>query len=79
MIINQMNGTYRVKASNLQQLNQVARDIMDTFDSCELQYIKRALNGRADELARTAAETRKGRTKRRLDDDDGDDDDSEED
>lgn len=51
LLINQLNGRYRVKTPHLQPLHARVRDLAAGFDSVEYEHVRRELNGEADRLA----------------------------
>lgn len=54
LVINQLNGTYKVKSDNLRSLHETATELLSTFDTFQLQHIPRELNQVADALANVA-------------------------
>src|SRR5438067_8636781 len=50
LLVNQINGDYRVKNPALKQLYDEARDLMRQFDSVKVSHVRREFNRRADEL-----------------------------
>lgn len=51
LVIEHMNGTWKVKATNLKQLYNEAKELSSSFASITFKWIPRTLNIRADELA----------------------------
>ena len=51
LVIQQMNGKYKVKSQNLIKLYLRARKSVESFHSIEFQHVYRIDNKRADELA----------------------------
>lgn len=51
LLINQLTGLYRVKASHLQPLHRQARGLAAGFDSIEFEHVRRERNTEADRLA----------------------------
>jgi ribonuclease HI len=51
LVINQMNGKYKVKSSNLLLLYQKAKQLEKRFESISYNHIYRKYNKKADELA----------------------------
>lgn len=58
LIIKQVTGEWACKKDHLKPLYKKARDLIKEFDSIKFQYIPRADNGRADELANIAMDRR---------------------
>ena len=56
LIINQMIGTYKVKAENLLPLHKEAMELSKRFRIITFNHIKRELNKQADKLANSALE-----------------------
>jgi ribonuclease HI len=54
LIVKQMKGEYRVRNPGLQVLYAEAKDLMESFENCELSHIMRKENKRADWLANIA-------------------------
>jgi ribonuclease HI/probable phosphoglycerate mutase len=54
LIINQMTGTYKVKAENLLPLYTEAMELSKRFRIIKFNHIKRELNKQADKLANSA-------------------------
>ena len=54
LIINQMNGIYKVKAENLIPLHKQAKELVAKFDFIHFVHIKREFNKEADRLANKA-------------------------
>jgi ribonuclease HI len=50
LLVNQINGEYRVKNPDLKQLYDEARALMGQFDSVRVSHVRREFNDRADEL-----------------------------
>jgi len=51
LVINQMNGVYKVNSLNLLPLYEIAKNLEKKFDSISYKHIYRKYNKRADELA----------------------------
>lgn len=51
LLINQLTGRYRVKASHLQPLHREVRELLGTFDHVDLEHVPRERNAAADHLA----------------------------
>jgi ribonuclease HI len=54
LVINQLKGLWAVKADNLKRLNILAKEIIKKFDNIKLEWIKREMNSKADEMASKA-------------------------
>lgn len=55
LLVNQMNGSYRVKQAHLQELHQQAMQIIQReFPDFQIRHIPRTMNGEADGLAKKA-------------------------
>jgi ribonuclease HI len=54
LVVKQISGDYNVKSEHLVALNQRVKVLSETFDSFSLNYIPRAENFRADQLANCA-------------------------
>jgi ribonuclease HI len=50
LLVNQINGEYRVKNPDLKQLYDEARNLMRQFDAVRVSHVRREFNRRADEL-----------------------------
>ena len=50
LMVKQMNGEYRVKNADLQELYKEAVELRKRFDSVALKHVRREQNRRADEL-----------------------------
>lgn len=57
MILNQVDGSYKVKNANLKQLHLEARNLLLNIPKHILEYIPRAQNARADQLSNEAMDT----------------------
>jgi ribonuclease HI len=57
LIVNQMNGVYKVKHPGLQPLHQQAKELSRQFDQVAFRHIPRAQNKRADQLYNAALDT----------------------
>ncbi len=58
LILRQLDGKYRVKSPTLLSYYREALDLVREFDSAETGHIERSRNGRADELANLAMDSR---------------------
>jgi ribonuclease HI len=56
LMVNQLNGLYRVRDEKLKKLYQRALDLLRQFDSYRIAHIKREQNQVADRLANEAIE-----------------------
>jgi ribonuclease HI/probable phosphoglycerate mutase len=54
LVVNQLNGTYRVKNKNLLKYNLAARDLLSTIGTYKVKHIDRSENKLADQLANEA-------------------------
>jgi len=54
LMVNQINGTYRVKAANLKPLHKEAKELLSGFASYRIRQIPRDKNKVADQLASAA-------------------------
>jgi ribonuclease HI len=52
LLVNQINGTYKIKNLNLRPLWKRSKEILSQFDNYRVKYVKRQLNKEADSLAR---------------------------
>src|SRR6185312_8057291 len=48
LVVNQMNGFYKVKNQELAPLHQQLKDLADSFEKVSFTYIPRALNAESD-------------------------------
>jgi Reverse transcriptase-like len=62
LIVKQMNGEYRVKNTELQDLYRQASELRNRFDGVTLTHVRREMNKRADFLCNEALD---GRPRRR--------------
>jgi len=58
LLVEQLNGRYRVKSEHLLPLWQQARKELQKFEAHAISHIDRALNSQADRLARQAIDQR---------------------
>ena len=58
LVINQMNGIYKVKNKNLLELYNYAKQLCTNFRHIEFNHVYRKCNKRADKLANLALETK---------------------
>ncbi len=54
LVVNQVNGTYRVRSLDLKPFNQEALKLLQRFKRYSINYIPRERNREADSLANTA-------------------------
>jgi ribonuclease HI len=54
LVVNQINGTYRVKNDNLKVLMRDVRKLLSYFDSYTVEHVDRSRNHIADRLANEA-------------------------
>lgn len=52
LLVNQINGKYKVKAKNLQPLFNQVLDVLDEFETFKVSWIPREENSSADNLAK---------------------------
>lgn len=61
LILQQVEGNFKVKATNLKQYHDEAMSLSKEFASFQTSHIERARNARADELANEAIDTKQNR------------------
>jgi len=54
LLVNQLNGSFKVKDAKLKRLYERAKELKDRFESCTIEHVFREDNIRADELANAA-------------------------
>jgi ribonuclease HI len=54
LVVEQMNGAYRVKEPGLKPLHERAKALVAEFPEVEIKHVERELNKRADHLANMA-------------------------
>ena len=54
LVVEQINGNFKVKSDNLKKLNSDAVNLLKKFDSISIKHIYREQNKRADQLANMA-------------------------
>jgi len=54
LVIEQLNGNYKIKSENLKPLYKQATHLISNFPVVKIIHIPRKLNGRADELSNQA-------------------------
>ena len=57
LVIQQMNGKFRVNADHIKPLHMTAKNIIRNFDSIQFVHVYRHLNQRADELSNMGLES----------------------
>jgi ribonuclease HI len=57
LVIQQMNGKFRVNAEHIKPLHATAKNIIRNFDSIQFVHVYRHLNQRADELSNMGLES----------------------
>jgi ribonuclease HI len=60
LLANQINGSYKVKNSNLKILMQEVRSLLSSFSSVSVKHVLRCHNARADKMANLAIDEHKG-------------------
>eukprot|EP00953_Heterococcus_sp_UTEX-ZZ885_P020748 11608-Heterococcus_DN1.PRE.2 len=63
LVVQQVLGRYKVKATNLVPLHEKAVALASKFDELHITHIERALNGHADALANEAMDSRQTTTR----------------
>lgn len=58
LVVEQMNGKYRVKEPRLQILHREAKDLLDGFRDVSIVHVEREGNKRADMLANKAIDAK---------------------
>jgi ribonuclease HI len=61
LLVRQMNGDYRVKNADLQELYGRAQHVLRSFESVTLRHVRREANHRTDELCNRVLDTAMGR------------------
>ncbi len=56
MMVNQLNGVYKVKNSDLLPMYLDIKDLLKNFEACAFMYVKREQNAEADMLANRAVD-----------------------
>ena len=54
LVVQQVNGKYKVKSKNLKELYSQCTNLMEKIDNLEIHHVPREQNKRADELANIA-------------------------
>ena len=54
LVVEQMNGVYRVRDPRMQDLNARAKSLLKSFAHVEIKHVEREQNARADYLANLA-------------------------
>tara|TARA_Y100000768_G_scaffold355894_1_gene309894 strand:+ start:66 stop:455 length:390 start_codon:yes stop_codon:yes gene_type:complete len=57
LVVQQVNGKYKVKAKNLEDLYSQCKDLIEKIDNVEIYHVPREQNKRADELANIALDS----------------------
>ena len=57
LVVQQMNGKFRVNADHIKPLHATAKNIIRNFDSIQFVHVYRHLNKRADELSNMGLES----------------------
>jgi ribonuclease HI len=55
LVANQVSGNYEVKDSPMAKYLQKTKELMESFDSCEVIYVPRNQNKKADALSKLAS------------------------
>ncbi|OLC45623.1 MAG: hypothetical protein AUH80_08315 [Chloroflexi bacterium 13_1_40CM_4_65_16] len=63
LVVEQMNGRYRIKAPELVPLHQKASELLREFPDVTVQHVERAKNRGADALANMSLDARVKKTK----------------
>jgi ribonuclease HI len=66
LMVQQMNGNYRVKNEGLRPLYEQARQLCRRFDSVNIRHVRREENTRADRLCNEALDGKAGPIKRKV-------------
>ncbi len=54
LLANQINGLYRVRRPNLENLNQAAQELLERLPDWQVRYVERSANWKAHRLAQQA-------------------------
>ena len=57
LVVQQVNGKYKVKSKNLMDLYNQCTDLIEKIDNLEIHHVPREQNKRADELANIALDS----------------------
>ncbi len=57
LVVQQVNGKYKVKSQNLKDLYNLCTDLIEKIDNLEIHHVPREQNKRADELANIALDS----------------------
>ena len=57
LVVQQVNGNYKVKSKNLKDLCNQCNDLIEKIDNVEIYHVPREQNKRADELANIALDS----------------------
>jgi len=58
LVVNQMNGLWKVKHANLKPLAAEARRLLDGFEHAEIKHVRREYNTEADALGNEALDAK---------------------
>ena len=58
LVVEQMNGSFRVKKPELQPLYKAAKELLGAFEEVEIKHVERENNRGADKLANLALDAR---------------------
>jgi probable phosphoglycerate mutase len=58
LVVNQMNGLWKVKHANLKPLAAEARRLLDGFERAEIKHVRREYNTEADALGNEALDAK---------------------
>ena len=64
LVVEQLNGGYRIKAAQLQPLHRRAKDLLATFPDVQIAHVERERNKGADALANMAIDAHVKKPKR---------------
>jgi ribonuclease HI len=65
LVVEQINGRYKVKKPDLQALHRKAKELLDGFDEAVVEHVERDRNKRADALANRAIDEHVGKPAKR--------------
>lgn len=54
LVINQLNGSFKIKAPRLVELYHKAKELVSEFKNMKIEWVNRTLNSEADILSRLA-------------------------
>ena len=58
LVVNQINGAWKVKHQELAPVYQAAKDLISKFEKVEIAYVPRAMNSLADSLVNKCLDAR---------------------